>query len=320
MELPADQINPLHLHELPQQQLQQPPIQVPAPGHDLSPLFQLNPQGSIKFLIRCITSGIYIGGITLIPTCCILYATRDSKLLVDAVLRYYHIIRCVIYIVQLPLRIVLLNRLKIAAAQPNRIAIIDKLCELTRSRAWNYNHLIGQLVYVSLAFSCSFMLNSKLSFLSNIHATTQTAVEFTTLILYRLLVMNVFTFFTHMSISFVWMNHIFADQWFDFQSASKGADIQTINKLTKIVKYQNIQNINDPIDNTTTPTASTTTTDTTHAIIEDSCIICFNDYLPSDDIRVLQCKHCYHVDCIDVWLKSKSHCPLCSTSINKKLN
>nr|TKS09166.1 putative RING-H2 finger protein ATL69 [Populus alba] len=45
------------------------------------------------------------------------------------------------------------------------------------------------------------------------------------------------------------------------------------------------------------------------------CSICLSDYQPKDTIRCLpDCHHCFHVDCIDGWLKMSATCPLCRNS------
>lgn len=45
------------------------------------------------------------------------------------------------------------------------------------------------------------------------------------------------------------------------------------------------------------------------------CTICLEDFIDSEMISVLACdrKHIFHPDCINVWLKSWSTCPVCRT-------
>ncbi|CAG8608494.1 20640_t:CDS:1 [Cetraspora pellucida] len=47
-------------------------------------------------------------------------------------------------------------------------------------------------------------------------------------------------------------------------------------------------------------------------LLEETCAICLEDFDDGDKIRELPCRHCYHVECIDPWLTTKSSsCPLC---------
>ncbi|CAN6450906.1 unnamed protein product [Victoria cruziana] len=41
------------------------------------------------------------------------------------------------------------------------------------------------------------------------------------------------------------------------------------------------------------------------------CSICQEEYVNGDEIGSLQCDHCYHVSCIQVWLRLKNWCPIC---------
>nr|XP_010327007.1 RING-H2 finger protein ATL20-like [Solanum lycopersicum] len=46
-----------------------------------------------------------------------------------------------------------------------------------------------------------------------------------------------------------------------------------------------------------------------------TCPICLVEYIPGDSIRIIPvCQHCFHVQCIDEWLKMKSTCPVCRNS------
>lgn len=46
------------------------------------------------------------------------------------------------------------------------------------------------------------------------------------------------------------------------------------------------------------------------------CAVCLLEFEENDYIRTLPaCSHAFHVDCIDIWLRSHANCPLCRTGI-----
>lgn len=47
-----------------------------------------------------------------------------------------------------------------------------------------------------------------------------------------------------------------------------------------------------------------------------SCVICLCEYEPNDVVRFLPCKHHFHKDCVDVWLRLDKACCLCKQDID----
>lgn len=45
------------------------------------------------------------------------------------------------------------------------------------------------------------------------------------------------------------------------------------------------------------------------------CPICLDYFGSGDMLRVMPCKHKYHKDCLDKWLKIKATCPICNLNI-----
>ncbi|EOX99094.1 RING/U-box superfamily protein [Theobroma cacao] len=48
----------------------------------------------------------------------------------------------------------------------------------------------------------------------------------------------------------------------------------------------------------------------------DSCVVCRVDYEDGDSLTVLSCKHSYHPECINNWLKINKVCPVCSAEVS----
>ena len=48
------------------------------------------------------------------------------------------------------------------------------------------------------------------------------------------------------------------------------------------------------------------------------CVICQDEFYNNDSVRILECDHIYHKDCVDGWLTNHSHkCPCCRKSSAK---
>ncbi|KAL9430324.1 hypothetical protein AB3S75_025666 [Citrus x aurantiifolia] len=46
-----------------------------------------------------------------------------------------------------------------------------------------------------------------------------------------------------------------------------------------------------------------------------ACPICLSEYLSQETIRCIpECKHCFHAECIDEWLRLNDKCPVCRNS------
>jgi|TARA_B110000046_G_scaffold31522_1_gene33532 hypothetical protein len=46
----------------------------------------------------------------------------------------------------------------------------------------------------------------------------------------------------------------------------------------------------------------------------NECIICLDAMLINDKVRILECSHMYHYECINKWIEKKKqiNCPICS--------
>jgi len=50
--------------------------------------------------------------------------------------------------------------------------------------------------------------------------------------------------------------------------------------------------------------------------INDTCVICLEEFTHGQQIKLLPCKHGFHGECIDPWLGERSdQCPICKQSV-----
>eukprot|EP00696_Hemimastix_kukwesjijk_P007557 gnl/Hemi2/1955_TR699_c0_g1_i1.p1 gnl/Hemi2/1955_TR699_c0_g1~~gnl/Hemi2/1955_TR699_c0_g1_i1.p1 ORF type:complete len:485 (+),score=89.42 gnl/Hemi2/1955_TR699_c0_g1_i1:114-1568(+) len=49
---------------------------------------------------------------------------------------------------------------------------------------------------------------------------------------------------------------------------------------------------------------------------DQTCVVCMSDLKLGEKVRVLPCKHFYHVECIDEWLRRNKTCPVCKHPID----
>lgn len=48
---------------------------------------------------------------------------------------------------------------------------------------------------------------------------------------------------------------------------------------------------------------------------DNTCSICLSEYKPKETLKSIpECKHCFHADCIDEWLRLNASCPICRNS------
>ncbi|XP_045832853.1 RING-H2 finger protein ATL66-like [Trifolium pratense] len=80
-----------------------------------------------------------------------------------------------------------------------------------------------------------------------------------------------------------------------FPSPSEGLDEDDIKKLPIILHQTDYSN---------------------RALEEMECCICLSAFRDGEKVKVLpSCDHCFHCECVDVWLMNHSSCPLCRASL-----
>ncbi|XP_075146621.1 uncharacterized protein LOC142221021 isoform X2 [Haematobia irritans] len=52
----------------------------------------------------------------------------------------------------------------------------------------------------------------------------------------------------------------------------------------------------------------------------EKCAICLSLFEIENDVRRLPCMHLFHTDCVDQWLVTNKHCPICRVDIETHLN
>lgn len=51
---------------------------------------------------------------------------------------------------------------------------------------------------------------------------------------------------------------------------------------------------------------------------DNTCSICLSEYRPKETLKSIpECRHCFHVECIDEWLHLNASCPICRNSPEK---
>lgn len=54
--------------------------------------------------------------------------------------------------------------------------------------------------------------------------------------------------------------------------------------------------------------------------LDDKCTICLSIFEINSDCRRLPCMHLFHMECVDQWLSTNKHCPICRVDIETHLN
>ncbi|XP_022815330.1 E3 ubiquitin-protein ligase RNF165-like isoform X2 [Spodoptera litura] len=53
---------------------------------------------------------------------------------------------------------------------------------------------------------------------------------------------------------------------------------------------------------------------------DEKCTICLSIFEVDSDCRRLPCMHLFHMECVDQWLSTNKHCPICRVDIETHLN
>lgn len=48
---------------------------------------------------------------------------------------------------------------------------------------------------------------------------------------------------------------------------------------------------------------------------DKTCVICLDEFIPGDTLRILSCTHIFHANCVDIWFRKSLNCPICRQTI-----
>eukprot|EP00189_Rhodosorus_marinus_P000223 CAMPEP_0113972550 /NCGR_PEP_ID=MMETSP0011_2-20120614/13576_1 /TAXON_ID=101924 /ORGANISM="Rhodosorus marinus" /LENGTH=92 /DNA_ID=CAMNT_0000989613 /DNA_START=257 /DNA_END=535 /DNA_ORIENTATION=+ /assembly_acc=CAM_ASM_000156 len=52
---------------------------------------------------------------------------------------------------------------------------------------------------------------------------------------------------------------------------------------------------------------------------ENACVVCLDEIVDGDVVRMLPCAHEFHSTCITSWLKKRPRCPLCNSNLEPRM-
>jgi len=56
-----------------------------------------------------------------------------------------------------------------------------------------------------------------------------------------------------------------------------------------------------------------------NSVSQQTCMICLNDFSIGDDCRCLPCRHVFHGNCVDEWLRRCTDCPICKDNVDRAI-
>jgi len=216
-------------------------------------------------------------------TVVLLYRTWSEEALHDSLLRFWLLVRVFVFVMQVPPRGEIFLRLEGACTAQSRVEAIELLLELSRSPVWKINQIFGVFLYAWFGFAFLFVYAA--------HGTETPST------LSALVIANIACFFLHMTFSIFWFRMMLNQPNFEGAMWKRGASKSAVDRFTRVINFD--------------PKVSEAKK------FNASCRICFEDYRTGCKVRLLPCKHHYHVKCIDPWLVGcKKDCPLCKRSID----
>jgi hypothetical protein len=102
-------------------------------------------------------------------------------------------------------------------------------------------------------------------------------------------------------------------------SSRRGLSNETINQIRSDKWHVGISGNNSGDEGAATATGAVTAEGSFSASSQTTCMVCLGDFEENDDVRILPCRHVFHLGCIDEWLKRCTDCPICKDNVDRAI-
>jgi len=248
-------------------------------------LLQNFPRDMIVFIRRVLFLALTTGLLIVIPLTYQVWKQWDSRDGYDEKLRWWIILRLVVFCSQLPLRKTIMDRLSSAEIAQDEIVMRMRLFQMTNETCWQWSQ------YLSI-FICSWVL---ISFFVCGFVLPQTDLV---TVLWWICWWTVGLIGFHLACAVYLLHQMlgFREQEMDFSQEVSGLTAKQLEPYSDVFSF-------DENDGST---------------ICKVCDICFCDYENGDKIRRFhRCTHYFHQKCIDRWMRSHLKCPYCTQRVDQ---
>lgn len=254
--------------------------------HDgaVDPLVELarrDPHAAARFVHAVMVFGVVIGVGVSTASGVFLAAYWESCALCERPLRLWLLGHCVLQLLQVPVRLMFLARLRHAGGEA--VCIHACIVSTTGSFAWRASKIVSLLTYSWLVLGVIWAMSVENCgdcpgiFMLTIATIVQASARVLVAVgLFRML-------FGRSALQDV------ASEQDEASEEMKGTDAAVIAALP-VLLFE---------DDCAAPQCG------------ETCSVCLSDYVPGEQLRSLPCGHVFHRRCADCWLQRSSRCPLC---------